>query len=89
MFNSINDIFDSINSDINVIGSGIAIKWDETDIYDGVVVLNDWDGNDIYVSPFTNTIVGWRFYDSALHGIDMLHSAFCYNTHITFKKEEQ
>ena len=72
MFNSINDIFDNINSDNNVIGNSVAIKWDETDIYDGVVVLNDWDGNDIYVSPVTNKIVGWRFYGSALHGIDII-----------------
>ena len=72
MFNSIDDIFDNINSDINVIGKSISIKWDDTDIYDGVVVLNDWDGNDVYVSPITNKIVGWGFYDSALHGIDKI-----------------
>ena len=72
MFNSINDIFDSINSDIDVIGNSISIKWDNTDMYDGVVVLNDWDGNDVYVSPITNKIVGWRFYGSALHGIDII-----------------
>ena len=72
MFNSINDIFDNINSDIDVIGNSISIKWDDRDMYDGVVVLNDWDGNDIYVSPITNKIVGWRFYGSALHGIDII-----------------
>ena len=72
MLNSINDIFDSINSDIDVIGNSISIKWDNTDMYDGVVVLNDWDGNDVYVSPITNKIVGWRFYGSALHGIDII-----------------
>jgi hypothetical protein len=72
MLNSINDIFDNINSDIDVIGNSISIKWDDSDMYDGVVVLNDWDGNDIYVSPITNKIVGWRFYGSALHGIDII-----------------
>ena len=72
MLNSINDIFDNINSDIDVIGDSVSIKWDGRDIYDGVVVLSDWDGNDIYVSPITNKIVGWRFYGSALHGIDMI-----------------
>ena len=72
MFNSINDIFDNINSDIDVIGNSISIKWDDSDMYDGVVVLSDWDGNDIYVSPITNKIVGWRFYGSALHGIDII-----------------
>ena len=72
MLNSINDIFDNINSDIDVIGNSISIKWDNTDMYDGVVVLNDWDGNDVYVSPITNKIVGWRFYGSALHGIDII-----------------
>ena len=72
MLNSINDIFDNINSDIDVIGNSISIKWDDSDMYDGVVVLSDWDGNDIYVSPITNKIVGWRFYGSALHGIDII-----------------
>ena len=74
MFNSINDIFDAINSDINVIGSifsGVC-DWESSDIFDGVAVMSDWDGNDIYVNPNTNTIVGWKFYGCSVRGVDTI-----------------
>ena len=72
MFNSINDIFDAINSDINVIGSVFSCDWESSDIFDGVAVSSDWDGNDIYVNPNTNTIVGWKFYGCSVRGVDTI-----------------
>ena len=72
MFNRINDIFDAIDSDINVIGSIFSCDWESSDIMNGVAVMSDRDGNDIYVNPNTNTIVGWNFYGSSVTGVDTI-----------------
>ena len=71
-FNGINEVFDSINSDMNVIGDIFSCDWDSSDIFDGVAVMSDWDGNDIYVNPNTNTIVGWKFYGCSVRGVDTI-----------------
>lgn len=72
MFNNIDDIFEAINSDIDVIGSVFDCDWDASDIFDGVAVAQDWDGHDVYVDPKNNVIVGWRCYGCSLNGIDKI-----------------
>ena len=38
-FNGINEVFDSINSDMNVIGDIFSCDWESSDIFDGAVKL--------------------------------------------------
>jgi hypothetical protein len=71
MFN-INDIFDNINDGLEVIGSVFSGEWESCDVFDGVVVLSDLEGHDVYVDPKNNVIVGWRCYGCSLNGIDKI-----------------
>jgi hypothetical protein len=73
MFTSVNDVWDAIEYDETVIGmpvGGRGFEFDECDIYDGVVVHTDWDGNDVFTCPKTNVIVGHAIYGGKVFGID-------------------
>ena len=69
-FTNIADILDTIQDDTNVIGSVFAHGCSEPIIIDGVAVFTDWDGNDVYINPISNKIVGYQFQGCILQGVD-------------------